>query len=1160
MRLQTLAVTLRRSTRTPAEQVHAPFPATSAPKGELRAHRTGQVKDAGSPVKRAHAPVREQAGRPRTLRWAVLCGTLATLSTLLYLPSAALAANQTLKISVTGPGSISANEGTISGCTESGGASCEGKYTEDAKITLTAANNERTAFTGWTTIEGAPGTCAAATSPCEVTVSGAIKLEAKFTAKTQESLTVTNPGAGPGAGTIKAFSPGLEFTPIKCGNGAETCTETYNQGTEITLTATPNERSTSSVVWTGCGTVNGSNECEVTMSAAKSVEAKFTAKTQEQLTVLTTEGTGAGTVTGNSPGGEFTPIDCGNGASVCTETYNQGTKIFLAAAPNERSTSSVVWTGCPHELSPTECEVEMTAAKSVKAEFTAKAQEQLTVTNPGTGPGTGTITGTSPGGEFQAIDCGNGASLCTETYNEGAGPITLTATPNERSTRPIVWTGCDATPSETECEVTMSAGRSVGAKFTAKTQEQLTVLTTEGAGSGTVTGTNPGSESEFKPIECGNGTETCETSYNQGATITLTANRAAHSKFTGWEGCTNVISTNEFATSECEVEMTAAKTVKAKFATIPQAELKVEVKGPGEITSSPSGLSCTEGSSPCVANFDTEGPESTVTLTAAHNERTAFAGWSGSGAGSCATEPNCEVTTSAAKEVKAKFTPIAQRKLTVQAEGPGAITGSQPGGEFTAINCGATCEAEYNEGATLTLTAAASPDNHLEKWEGGGCDEAPGAEPTCEVTMSAAQTVKAVFGPTFHKLRVTPSGPGSVTSSPPGIIACAERGEDICEAEPQEGSTLTLTAAPAAHNHVTWTNCTAVPSENTCKVTIGASNLEVKAAFSINLHTLTVAPSGPGQINASSGEISACTRSGGTCAGPYGEDTTVVLTATPHAHYRVSWAQVDCKAEPEEKCELEIGPSDATVEPSFLPIERTLSVAPSGSGSVHATSGAISHCSSEGGVCSGSYIEAATVTLLASPGSHQAVAWSGCTSTEGNRCEVEVPSANAEVKVTFALLTHTLTLTKAGTGSGALTCNGAPCATAYPEGTVLTLTATPAQGSTFAGWSGGGCSGTGTCHLTLEADTAITATFNANPRPAEEHCVVPDLAGRTLNQASSALSAAHCTRGKVTKPKHKKGKKLSPLVIRSSSPSAGTTLPTASKVNLTLGPKPKKRH
>ena len=45
----------------------------------------------------------------------------------------------------------------------------------------------------------------------------------------------------------------------------------------------------------------------------------------------------------------------------------------------------------------------------------------------------------------------------------------------------------------------------------------------------------------------------------------------------------------------------------------------------------------------------------------------------------------------------------------------------------------------------------------------------------------------------------------------------------------------------------------------------------------------------------------------------------------------------------------------------------------------------------------------------------------------------------------------------------------------------MTLTATPATGSTFAGWSGGGCSGNGTCIVTMTAATTVTATFTAIP-------------------------------------------------------------------------------
>ena len=49
---------------------------------------------------------------------------------------------------------------------------------------------------------------------------------------------------------------------------------------------------------------------------------------------------------------------------------------------------------------------------------------------------------------------------------------------------------------------------------------------------------------------------------------------------------------------------------------------------------------------------------------------------------------------------------------------------------------------------------------------------------------------------------------------------------------------------------------------------------------------------------------------------------------------------------------------------------------------------------------------------------------------------------------------HTLTVTKAGSGSGDVTCNGAACAGSYPAGTAITLVATPASGSSSSAGAG----------------------------------------------------------------------------------------------------------
>ena len=120
-------------------------------------------------------------------------------------------------------------------------------------------------------------------------------------------------------------------------------------------------------------------------------------------------------------------------------------------------------------------------------------------------------------------------------------------------------------------------------------------------------------------------------------------------------------------------------------------------------------------------------------------------------------------------------------------------------------------------------------------------------------------------------------------------------------------------------------------------------------------------------------------------------------------------------------------------------------------------------------------------------------AWTPTTVDAGNELSaVSCPSASLCVAgdvigdaVVGTLVQYLLTVTKAGSGSGTVTsvddqvnC-GTICSHAYDDGTPVTLNATAASGSTFTGWSGAGCTGTGTCQLTMSTARSVTATFAA---------------------------------------------------------------------------------
>lgn len=141
-----------------------------------------------------------------------------------------------------------------------------------------------------------------------------------------------------------------------------------------------------------------------------------------------------------------------------------------------------------------------------------------------------------------------------------------------------------------------------------------------------------------------------------------------------------------------------------------------------------------------------------------------------------------------------------------------------------------------------------------------------------------------------------------------------------------------------------------------------------------------------------------------------------------------------------------------------VPLTVVVSVRGAGSGTVTSSPAGMS-C---GSVCTESYPPGTTVTLTARPAPGSGFdRWQGCTSANGPTCTVQL-SEPRTVQATF-WGTEVVTVVRSGDGSGSVTSSppgidcGDDCTQRYGFGSTVTLTATPAYGSSFAGWEGLDC-------------------------------------------------------------------------------------------------------
>ncbi|MGE0453570.1 MAG: FG-GAP-like repeat-containing protein [Vicinamibacteria bacterium] len=335
---------------------------------------------------------------------------------------------------------------------------------------------------------------------------------------------------------------------------------------------------------------------------------------------------------------------------------------------------------------------------------------------------------------------------------------------------------------------------------------------------------------------------------------------------------------------------------------------------------------------------------------------------------------------------------------------------------------------------------------------------------------------------TSHVLSVTKSGAGAgtVTSSPAGI----DCGSDCSEAY-ASGSLVTLTATPSAGSTFAGWSGGGCSGTGACSVVMTASTTVAAAFDALPAQTFTLAVSragtGGGSVTSSPAGISC----GSDCSEDYASGTLVTLIATPAGGSTFAGWSGACSGTGACNVSMTAARSVTATFDALPPQTFPLAVtkAGTGGGTVSSTPAGIS-CGSD---CSEDYASGTVVALTATPDAGSAFAgWGGACSGTG-ACTVSMSAARS-VTATFNKLRFTLTVSKSGLGLGSVSsspagincgtlCSGASAS--FDHGTTITLSASPALSplSAFDGWSGGGCSGTGPCTVTLTANTTVTARF-----------------------------------------------------------------------------------
>ncbi len=220
-----------------------------------------------------------------------------------------------------------------------GGTNCQSTFAQGTQVTLTATPTPGQVFSRWS------GACTGTDDQCTVTISGAsVTVEALFTVSSSPIVPETGKisvNVSPLTGGVVTSLP----AGINCGEGNIDCEQTFNQGIQVILTATPTPGQVFSR-WSGACT--GSDEqCTVTVNETQITVGALFVSQAELLSALyeATDGDGwdknTGWLTASDINDWYGITTTEDGSVVEIDLYNNNLKgsipMELGKLPNLRN-------------------------------------------------------------------------------------------------------------------------------------------------------------------------------------------------------------------------------------------------------------------------------------------------------------------------------------------------------------------------------------------------------------------------------------------------------------------------------------------------------------------------------------------------------------------------------------------------------------------------------------------------------------------------------------------------------------------------------------------------------------------------------------------------------------------------------------------------------